>query len=752
MKRVFVPAAIAAMALASACGGGNIPVDAAQGDVVDSGGVDVVQGEVPDDTGTPDEGRDTATEKDVFDAGQCECDKAEECEPLFPDLGQCERAYCDPVTCKCVSGDAIDGTACDDGEACTDGDACKAGECVSGLNLCDCENDGDCAAYEDGNLCNGTLVCDLDAMPTVCKVDPATVIVCNDDLQLPCKTKECVPETGDCIVVNLDEGQACDDGNQCTENDVCTAGECAGEHTVVCDDGDLCTTDACVFGKGCVYTPIDCDDANECTVELDCIPATGCAHAPNDADPSCALKVTLESPQRAAALDGDAEITIEGKVASPAGPVTSLTVTFNGQTEDVEPSPSDGSFTLQVVSRQGLNSIAVDAEDAYGRTDHAARSYYYSTVWHAAGALVDDGLMGFLGPEALDDNDPTDLDDVATLLGALLKHFDPMTYFNNPLTTQSLGGCEFQVNVLAITFDDVSVDLTPQAGGVVIGLDATNVRAQVHAPATGPGCTDVDGWLVAPTMTVAGILNVSLEPGGEPVVSVTGTTVDIPTMTLEPDCAPYCGLVEPVRLLAQAMAVVKINDEVPGLVESALKESVEQTFDTSLLIPGGWPKVMLTADARFSTVEISDAGVVVGVAAGFSAPDMAGYPDPGSIGRADCLGSPQNLTFPNVGPVEIAVQDDLANQIPYAFHRYGAFKFPVTEAQVQAYGLDPSEFDITDLNLDVEALLPPIVTTELGRPVADRRFFHPGLDELPGQPRSGAGMGQRVRHDRLWSD
>ena len=763
MARLFTLLPVAVLGLVVACGGSDQTSDPGPGDVVDPGPPDTITVDVPVQD-VAEEVRDNAGEDQGSDPGPCECGKAEDCEPLFPDLGQCEKAYCDAATCQCVSGNAVDGTACSDGEDCTDGDACKAGECVPGLNLCDCQVDDDCLAYEDGNPCNGTLFCDTGLMPTVCNVDPLTVVVCTDDLDLPCKTKECIPETGVCAVINLDEGETCNDGNECTENDICTAGECEGEHTVTCDDGIPCTMDACVFGKGCVFSPIDCDDGdsctvdscdsvtgecvhasvitddgdpcteqscdpltgvsthpvdcddgNDCTLDPPCNPLAGCVHPPNDTEPACRLLVEFDAPERAVNVEGDGVLTVTGHVVSPAGPITDFKVWHDGwldpQPDSTDIPGEDGSFSLVVTSVQGLNLLQAEVVDSLGRMDRAVRSYYYSTLWNEPQSLVPDGLMGFLGPEGWDDDDESDLDDMAALLSLLAKNFDPMSFLTNPVTTQSFGGCEFQLNVLGVTFDDVSVDFVPQGGGLVISLLLSGVEAPIHVPTTGSGCTDVDGTLVASSINLSSVLNVSVFAGGEPLVSVVDTDVVIEGMALEPDCAPYCGLIEPIRLLMQAMVIVEINERVPGMVENALKTTLEQSFDTSVLVPGGGPAVNLTFEASFSTVDFSDAGAVIGVNAGFKGFDSASFPQPGSIGRAQCLALDGDLTFPYAGPVEVALHDDLLNQISFTLHHSGAWKYSIDEQQIQEYGVDLTSIGITDVSLEIETLQPLVATS-----------------------------------------
>ncbi len=245
---------------------------------------------------------DACTTGDTCSGGSCS-GSPRQCEDGNP----CTDDSCDPAS-GCVF---VDNTApCDDGNPCTEGDTCSGGVCVGGTNICDCQNDADCAAFEDGNPCNGTLHC----VDNQCQVDPATVIVCDPSSDTPCSHNTCDPVDGSCHMVDADDGTACDDGDECTVDTVCSDGACIGDARV-CDDDEPCTDDSCDSATGCVFTPNDdacddgdpctsddvcnngscvgvhddCDDGNPCTSDS-CIPGVGCDHVHNtepcdDGDP-----------------------------------------------------------------------------------------------------------------------------------------------------------------------------------------------------------------------------------------------------------------------------------------------------------------------------------------------------------------------------------------------------------------------------------------------------------------------------------
>ncbi|MCO4764458.1 MAG: hypothetical protein KC502_23305, partial [Myxococcales bacterium] len=158
---------------------------------------------------------------------------------------------------------------CDDGNACSKGDKCKAGKCSAGTNVCECETIADCKGKEDGNLCNGTLVCDKSAQPFTCKVNPKTVISCPGGSGGACLKNTCNPAKGTCSLIPQKEGQPCDaDGSVCTQGDKCASGNCLQGKAVNCDDKNVCTSDSCNPKTGCAHVAntSKCEDGQGCTV------------------------------------------------------------------------------------------------------------------------------------------------------------------------------------------------------------------------------------------------------------------------------------------------------------------------------------------------------------------------------------------------------------------------------------------------------------------------------------------------------
>ncbi len=262
------------------------------------------------------------------------CDDGNTCTKL----DQCKEGACagiDQTATLCDDGlpctkDTCDGKAgcahanqegaCDDGNPCTEGDQCASGSCAPGAAAkdCNCKANADCAAKEDGNLCNGTLYCDFSASQPTCKVNPATVVVCNDSADGDCAKNTCNAKSGSCAMVAVADGKACNaDDSACTSGDVCKAGKCAAGASLDCNDKNPCTDDACDPAIGCVglANQATCDaDGSPCTVADNCankVCGPGATMVCDDANPctvdACDPKVggCVSAAQLGACSDGD---------------------------------------------------------------------------------------------------------------------------------------------------------------------------------------------------------------------------------------------------------------------------------------------------------------------------------------------------------------------------------------------------------------------------------------------------------------
>jgi len=248
---------------------------------------------------------DVCTVGDHCTAGACGGSKV-----LCDDSNPCTDDACDGLG-GCSF--AVNQADCDDQDPCTVADQCDSGVCEGVAVPCDCLSDKDCDALENGDACDGTLVCSAQQWPYKCIVDPATVIVCPGmaGKDAICLAPACDAASGMCSLVAEHEGFACDDGDACTVGDECAAGVCLPGAPPICKDDNPCTDDACDPDTGCQFIPnaapcndlnvctlgdvcgggqcmpgpgkLACNDANVCTDDA-CGPGEGCTHAANLAE------------------------------------------------------------------------------------------------------------------------------------------------------------------------------------------------------------------------------------------------------------------------------------------------------------------------------------------------------------------------------------------------------------------------------------------------------------------------------------
>ena len=169
----------------------------------------------------------------------------------------CAKNLCDPKTGDCKMTPVHTGQACEaDNSACTTIDTCQDGACATAANTCPCFKDADCADKDDGDLCNGTLYCDLAAK--TCKPNPASLVQCAPSGAV-CLPNLCDAKTGKCGKTPALNGTKCETDDFFCTQERCQAGSCQvskPENTCLCwEDGDC---EAIALGNLCIGT-LYCD-------------------------------------------------------------------------------------------------------------------------------------------------------------------------------------------------------------------------------------------------------------------------------------------------------------------------------------------------------------------------------------------------------------------------------------------------------------------------------------------------------------
>ena len=353
---------------------------------------------------------------------------------------------------------------CDDEDPCTLGDHCIEGQCVGEAVDCQCNANEDCAQLEDGDICNGTLVCDTGSIPYRCVVAQDSVVECTppDGPDAPCMEAVCDPGDGLCSLQSGAEGVPCNDNDKCTVSDTCQQGTCTAGPAVNCNDGNPCTDDSCEPESGCVNEAnsaactdgdvcttsdtcaqgqcmgtalLECDDGNVCNGEESCDSAVGCvAGEPLTCDDLDPCNGTEMCDPVQGCLSGQDPICDDGNVCTSDSCTQDGGCLFEPLTG---PECDDGNLCTQLdvcLAGECVGSGAPDCEDGNPCTDNSCDPL--------AGCLTQ------LNDAVCDDNNlctTKDLCQLGQCVGAGPLNCDD----NNLCTTDSCSpdsGCQFAQN------------------------------------------------------------------------------------------------------------------------------------------------------------------------------------------------------------------------------------------------------------------------------------------------------------------
>ena len=282
----------------------------------------------------------------------------------------CTDDACDPLI-GCYY--QYSGNLCDDGNSCTVFDACFLGLCLGiAIEDCVCSTSADCDSFDDGDKCNGTLVCSNNK----CVTSPDTVVTCAAATDPECGSAWCNPSTGQCQVLADSDGKPCDDGDLCTTFDVCDGGQCDGLSEVDCSDGNPCTHDLCEPTFGCWYPASDgvsCDDGDPCTVGDECDGGACLPGESNTCAGGCEPKYTLTCGQNDTWDTGSFGATDQVDdwgCTAVSHPGPEYTYTFTA--------PYDGLMNATLSSEEALTNVLIVSQGSGGCEPSQCQDWGYT--------------------------------------------------------------------------------------------------------------------------------------------------------------------------------------------------------------------------------------------------------------------------------------------------------------------------------------------------------------------------------------
>jgi hypothetical protein len=663
---------------------------------------------------------DVCTTADTCSDGACQGGALDACD----DGDVCTVDSCDPVS-GCQHGSIAN--LCTDDNPCTDAACDKVKGCVFPFNTEPCNDNNACTsvdtcteglckgaafAYDDNNLCTDET-CD----PAIGPVYVANTLPCDDNnactLDDVCGNSACQPGAKSlvCADDNLctddacdmavgctftDNNIACDDGTVCTKDDVCLAGDCTAT-TVVCDDGNDCTTDSCDAVTGCKFTLIVSN--------------------------ACRPVIEVDYPPRAATIETPSNIvTVTGRVKSGAGPITEFTL--NGLPVSLS---EEGTFTTDISAAPGGNTLVFKAKDSFETPRKRVQSFLWSTEYKkpnkdvADSGFVVPGVAFWLSQQVLDDGDHSlPPNDLATIFELFFANFDVAGLLPNPLTTVNAVVCGAEIAIPALTYDPAVVTLSAGADDtLLITANINKIKGQITAKGVSgikAACNSTGNVLDTSNVKLNAELKLSVDPSTHLiVVTVVNSKVDA-TLNIGGFSG---GLGFLINLLSGTISnsltpglETQLNDALVNEIGPVLGDALgalalDTTFSIGRL-DGSGEKVDLNLQTDFHDVDGTTAGVAFLQRGRVTSTKAVPYENLGVPGRIGCQAKPQGLVVLKNDPLELALQDDVLNQLLHAAWYGGLIEFPVPPSMLG--GLDLTQYGVTDLDLKLSAMLAPTVS------------------------------------------
>jgi hypothetical protein len=461
-----------------------------------------------------------------------------------------------------------------------------------------------------------------------------------------------------------------------------------------------------------------------CTVDSDCVGDDACVVMRCDAGvcmPSseppplineCRPYIDVEHPPRAATLRTDAPtVEVTGTAVSPVGSITALSI--NGESVDVA---GDGSFSHQVSATTGGNTLVFEVTDSVGFTRKRVQSFLWSPVYSKPTTppqgIASHGLAFWVAQETIDDGDRSEpYDDIASLLWLVLDQFDPSGIVdpNEPIAHEAY----YDIYIQDITKGDSEIGLAAIDNGIHLSAAIYDIIGDLYYDCTSWQCVasggDSDGGFSIDVMHLEGDVILGVNDDNEIVATLVNVSASI-----DPDDVQVWSNNWWTDFLLSIVEFF-IKDSVVADLEAALEENVKNVVGPALAdalgglalatefeFPaiGGDDPIVVQLFADFRAVDFHDGvappdpsppqgGKLSLRGGGFAAQVVTPYDNLGVPMRERCGAGSPTLIVPREAPLEIALGDDLLNQMLYAGWQGGLLELPIesSAATVQASGM-----------------------------------------------------------------
>ncbi len=334
--------------------------------------------------------------------------------------------------------------------------------------------------------------------------------------------------------------------------------------------------------------------------------------------------------------------------------------------------------------------------------------------------LVDEAALIRLDDEMFVSDDPADENTLSSILQSLLAEMDLGAMIPNPVVeNQNIIGCEYDISIEDITYDEPVVVLYPAVGGIKVVLDLPNFHGNFDMVADSFLCLDYIGTIDASSIHFEALIVLAVTPEGMLDVIVDDPSTEFNDLDFDLTGLPGFLLNWIIDWASGAFTTVietLVMTQVQDLV-SGVMDGLNETLAEPIVFPidgffEGMDQIVLNILLRFDHSTFNQQGGELGL-------DLAIYSekkidrDPlGVLTRADCnLSEPETFDFDGDAQVELGAHLDLINEALFALWWNGMLHLNLTAEAMAELGVDVSEYGIIGMQLDTQALLPPVITS-----------------------------------------
>ncbi|MFH1530015.1 MAG: hypothetical protein ABIK09_04665 [Pseudomonadota bacterium] len=431
--------------------------------------------------------------------------------------------------------------------------------------------------------------------------------------------------------------------------------------------------------------------------------------------------LSITWPERGATLTGDAEVVVTGTLHEEVSALASFTI--NGV--DVVPA-EDGSFEFVMDSAHGLNIIDAVALDVFENEEATTRSYLFSKEYlpmdfgNPLVSLVDEGALIRLDDTMFISDDPADENTLSAILQTLLAELDLGALIPNPVVEgQNIIGCSYDISIEDITYGEPVVSMFPAVGGIKMFLDLPNFHGNFAMVSGGFLCMDYVGTIDASSIHFEALIVLAVTPEGlldviveDPVTEFTDLNLDLTGLSgfllnwiIDWASGAFTSIIE-------TLVMTQVQDLVSGVVDG-----LNETLAEPIVFPidgffEGMDPLVLNILLRFDHSTFNQEGGKLGLDLAIFSEKKIDRDPLGVMTRANCnLPEAETFAFDEDAQVELGGHLDLINEALFALWWNGLLHLNLTAEAMAGLGVDVSQYGIEGLQLNTQALLPPVITS-----------------------------------------